>query len=98
MLDVTSVFPPGTGPAPGSAHERYVADRLAEVGLWGTATLAEVVRGHALRNPDGAAFIAEGERLTWREFDRQSDVLAARLAEAGSRSSTCSASRARSDC
>src|SRR5689334_8035161 len=77
------LFPAGTGPEPGSPHERYVADRLAEVGRWGTTTLAERVREHARTNPDGLAFIAGEDRLTWRAFDERSDRLAGHLVASG---------------
>ncbi|MFG2040583.1 class I adenylate-forming enzyme family protein [Dactylosporangium sp. NPDC048998] len=76
-------FPPGTAPAPGSVHERYVADRLAEVGRWGEENLPDVVRRHAAKNPDGLAFIAADDRMTWRQFDAWSTAFARRLAEAG---------------
>ena len=81
--DVTDLFPRGTAPAPGSVHERYVADRLAEVGRWGTDTLVERVRQHAARIPDRPAFIAGDDRLTWQAFDDLSDRLAAVLLRSG---------------
>lgn len=77
------MFPAGTAPVPGSAHERYVADRLAEVGRWGTTTLAQRVAEHARHNPDGLAYIAGDDRLTWRDFDRRADRLAGYLAASG---------------
>ena len=83
VIDVARLFPPGTAPAPGSAHERYVADRLAEVGRWGTDTLAERVARHATENPAGCAFIADGDRLSWRDYHTQSDRLATLLVAHG---------------
>jgi acyl-CoA synthetase len=83
MTDLSTVFPPGTAPVAGSAHERYVQRRLAEVGRWGSDTLAQRVARHAARDPDGAAFIAAGERLTWRQFDEFSDRMATLLLRRG---------------
>jgi acyl-CoA synthetase len=76
-------FPPGTAPAAGSVHERYVADRLADVGRWGDETLPDVVRRHAAEDPDGLAFIAGADRMTWRQFDAWSTAFARRLVDAG---------------
>ncbi|MET7402468.1 class I adenylate-forming enzyme family protein [Dactylosporangium sp. NPDC005572] len=75
-------FPPGTAPAPGSVHERYVADRLADAAGAGE-NLADVVRRHAADNPDGDAFVAGDDRLSWRQFDEYSTWFARRLVEAG---------------
>jgi len=78
-----SVFPPGAEPQPGSVHARYVADRLGEVGRWGTGGLVEAVRRHAHARPDAPAFVADGDRLTWRRFDDDSDAFAAVFLRAG---------------
>ncbi|WP_433220152.1 class I adenylate-forming enzyme family protein [Dactylosporangium sp. CS-047395] len=75
-------FPPGTAPVAGSVHERYVADRNADVGRWGDETLPDVVRRHAAKNPDGAAFIAGDDRMTWQQFDAWSTAFAQRLVDA----------------
>jgi acyl-CoA synthetase len=80
---MTSVFPPGAEPVPGSPHERYVADRLSEVGRWGTDTLADRVRQHALAKPGALAFIGGDERITWREYDALSDRLAGHFVALG---------------
>lgn len=82
-MEINEVFPAGTAPVPGSAHERYVADRLAEVGRWGTETLAQRVRHHARTIPDRLAFIAGDDRLTWYDYDGLSDRLAAVLIHRG---------------
>ncbi|MEV6930639.1 AMP-binding protein [Dactylosporangium sp. NPDC051485] len=66
-----------------NVHGRYVADRLAEVGRWGSETLPDVVRRHAAENPDGLAFIAGEHRMTWRQFDSWSTAFARRLVAAG---------------
>lgn len=52
-------------------------------GWWSTATLADVVAGHAETLAEGAAFIADDERLSWGEYDRRSGCLAATLAACG---------------
>ncbi|GAB3840646.1 hypothetical protein GCM10027610_048570 [Dactylosporangium cerinum] len=75
------LFPAGAAPAPGSVHERYVADRLAGVG--DGETLPDTVRRHATAQPDGIAFVAGGDRLTWAQFDARSTAFARRLAGAG---------------
>ena len=76
------LFPAGAAPAPGSVHERYVADRLAG---WsrGGETLPDAVRRHAAARPDGIAFVAGDDRLTWAQFDARSTAFARRLAGAG---------------
>ncbi|MFC0865845.1 class I adenylate-forming enzyme family protein [Sphaerimonospora cavernae] len=93
FADVAALFPPGTAPAAGSAHERYVAQRLAEVGRWGTDTLVDRVRRHAALIPDRPAFIAapapgktsgegsgeDGDLISWRQYDELSDRLAVLL-------------------
>ncbi|MET7422939.1 AMP-binding protein [Dactylosporangium sp. NPDC005555] len=78
---VHDLFPAGAAPAPGSVHERYVADRLAEVR--DGETLPDTVRRHAAAQPDGVAFVAGDDRLTWAQFDARSSAFAARLADAG---------------
>ncbi|MGN9910140.1 class I adenylate-forming enzyme family protein [Phytohabitans sp. LJ34] len=88
--EVAALFPPGTGPVPGSAHERFVAERLAELaagalGGHGDETIAQRVRRHATAIPDRAAFVAGSRRITWREYDELSDRLAAALLERGLR-------------
>ena len=45
-----------------------------------TATLSEVVAGHAGRHPDGPAFLCEGRVTTWSDYDRAGWAHAARLA------------------
>lgn len=49
-------------------------------GWWGDRTAADYVALHAARTPDKAAYVCEGRRLTWRDYDAQVDVLAALLA------------------
>ncbi|MDT0530557.1 class I adenylate-forming enzyme family protein [Micromonospora sp. DSM 115977] len=83
MNQVSALYPPGTAPAPGSAHERYVADRLAEVGRWGTDTLVDRVRRHAVAIGERPAFVTGTERVSWRQLDDLSDRLAAVLLRQG---------------
>lgn len=80
---ISARFPEWGGPAPGSAHERYVAARLAEVGEYGTETVADLVARHAADRPDGVAFVDEGRRLTWMEYEQRSTALAAVIVAAG---------------
>ena len=49
----------------------------------GHHTLADRVRQHAASIPDGLAFIAGADRLTWREYHAHSDGFAALLVDAG---------------
>ena len=75
------LFPAGAAPAPGSVHERYVADRLAGVrdGRDAARRRPPARRG----TPDGIAFVAGDDRLTWAQFDARSTAFARRLAGAG---------------
>ncbi|MEV0705686.1 class I adenylate-forming enzyme family protein [Saccharopolyspora sp. NPDC050389] len=60
-----------------------MAERLAEVGRFGSETLAERVRRHAVERPDAFAFVGDGQRLTWSDVDELADRLAAGLVAAG---------------
>lgn len=84
--EVASLFPAGAGPVPGSVHEQYVAERLTEVGRFGSETLADCVRRHAAQRGDRPAYTAAGGlSLSWAELDSLSDRLAALLVGAGIR-------------
>ncbi|HEX5265513.1 MAG TPA: class I adenylate-forming enzyme family protein, partial [Acidimicrobiales bacterium] len=48
-----------------------------------TATLSEVVAGHAATRPDRPAFLCEGRVTTWQDYDRAGWEHAGRLATAG---------------
>lgn len=48
-------------------------------GWWGELTVADYVARNAEAIPDRIAYVADGERLTWKEYDRQVDVLARAL-------------------
>ncbi len=67
----------------GSVHERYVAARLAEVGRWGTETLADRVAAHAARIPERDAFVAGPDRIGWRGLHELSDRMATFLVRQG---------------
>ena len=45
--------------------------------------LADVVDGWAATRPDAAAYLADAERMTWREYARRSDRVARRLVDLG---------------
>jgi long-chain acyl-CoA synthetase len=47
------------------------------------ATLPDLVRAHALERPDAVAVVDPDERMTWREFDKFVDRIAARLQQDG---------------
>ena len=65
-----------------------VIDAYVAAGWWGTASLAQVVAGHAARRPAAPAYIvadaaAPDRVLTWAQYDERSSVLAAILVQAG---------------
>lgn len=65
-----------------------VIRRHTEAGHWDDVTLAQHVADHARARPDAIAFATEQQRLSWRDYDADSDRLAAILAarlEPGSR-------------
>lgn len=80
---LAAVFPDGTEPVRGSAHAHYVAERLGEVGRWGTATISEHVRRHARERADQLAYVEGKNRVTWAEFDAAADHYARVLAGSG---------------
>lgn len=82
---VADRYPPGRAPIAGSVHEAYVAERLAEVGKWGSGTMADHVRRHARERGDKNAFVEGNFALTWAELDLLSDQLATTFAGAGLR-------------
>ncbi|BBG00956.1 MULTISPECIES: (2,3-dihydroxybenzoyl)adenylate synthase [Pseudonocardia] len=61
--------------------ERAGAYRAA--GLWGTATIPQELHRVALAHPDRDAVVAPGARLSYRELDRRSDLIAAGLLRTG---------------
>jgi acyl-CoA synthetase len=66
-----------------SVVDPVLAAEYRAQGWWGDETLADHVRRHATDRPDATAFVADGGRLTWAEYDRESDRLAGVLAAAG---------------
>lgn len=54
-----------------------------EAGLWGTRTIADELHQVALAHPDRPAVVALDGRLTYRELDERTDLLAAGLAGLG---------------
>jgi 2,3-dihydroxybenzoate-AMP ligase len=67
-------------PYPAGTARRYRA-----AGLWGSRTIADEFHAVALAHPDQLAVVALDGRLTYRELDERSDVLAAGLAGLGLR-------------
>lgn len=49
-------------------------------GWWGDMTIADHVARNAQSIPDRTAYAVDGDELSWREYDRQIDVLAQALA------------------
>lgn len=80
---------PGVGPGAGSIGLGSVDDlpvvdpglerEYTEQGWWGRRTLAEHVAENARTDPDGLALVEGERRWTWADFDRATEVLAARL-------------------
>ena len=65
-------------PYPDDAVRRY-----RDAGLWGTRTIADELHAVAAAHPERDAVVALDGRLTYRELDERSDVLAAGLAGLG---------------
>jgi len=60
-----------------------LARRYRRSGLWGTRTIADELRAVATAHPRREAVVALDGRMTYRELDERTDVLAAGLAELG---------------
>jgi acyl-CoA synthetase len=60
-----------------------LAVEYRRTGWWGDDTVAQCVRRHATGRPDAPAFVEPGRRVTWAEYDRRSDALAAELVGTG---------------
>lgn len=60
-----------------------LARRYRRSGLWGTRTIADELHAVALAHPQREAVVALDGRLTYRELDERTDVLAAGLAGLG---------------
>lgn len=63
--------------------DRAVAAEYRARGWWGDLTLADHVGRHATERPAATAFVADGGRLTWADYDRSADRLAGVLVGAG---------------
>src|SRR5246500_3605099 len=63
---------------PGEAVRRY-----RQAGLWGTRTIADELHAVATAHPHHEAVVALDGRMTYRELDESTDVLAAGLAGLG---------------
>ena len=70
----------------GNRADPAAAAAYRAAGWWGDDTIASVVARHAEANPDAPAYIAEGRRYTWSEYDRDSDTIARVLLAGGHRS------------
>ena len=60
-----------------------LARRYRQAGLWGTCTIADELHAVAAAHPQRDAVIALDGRVTYRELDERTDVLAAGLAGLG---------------
>jgi len=60
-----------------------LARRYRRSGLWGTRTIADELRAVATTHPQREAVVALDGRMTYRELDERTDVLAAGLAGLG---------------
>jgi non-ribosomal peptide synthetase component E (peptide arylation enzyme) len=60
-----------------------LADRYRQAGLWGTRTIPDELHAVAAAHPQRDAVVALDGRLTYRELDERTDVLAAGLAGLG---------------
>ncbi|WP_427869539.1 class I adenylate-forming enzyme family protein [Leucobacter luti] len=62
-----------------SLAPEIIADYTAR-GWWGELTVADYVAVQAERVPEKTAYVCEGRRLSWRDYDAQIDELASILA------------------
>src|ERR1700758_2640895 len=60
-----------------------LARRYRRSGLWGTRTIADELHAVAAAHPRREAVVALDDRVTYRELDERTDVLAAGLAGLG---------------
>ena len=54
-----------------------------EQGWWGDDTVGSLVRRWAVERPDQVAYVADGRRYTWAEYDRDADAIARALLAGG---------------
>ena len=55
------------------------ARRYHDAGWWGDDTVGSLVAHWARTRPDAIAFVADGRRYTWAEYDRDADAIARAL-------------------
>ena len=60
-----------------------VAAEYRAAGWWGDTTVGDAVAGWATTRPDGDAFVADGRRATWADYDQRATALARVLAGTG---------------
>lgn len=60
-----------------------VAAEYRARGWWGDTTVGDAVAGWATTRPVGEAWVADGRRATWLDYDRRATALAAVLAGTG---------------
>ena len=60
-----------------------LARRYRRSGLWGTRTIADELHAAAIAHPQREAIVALDGRMTYRELDERTDILAAGLAGLG---------------
>ncbi len=58
------------------------AARYHDAGWWGDDTVGSLVARWARTRPDAVAFVADGRRYTWAEYDRDADAIARALLSA----------------
>lgn len=52
-------------------------------GWWTDETLSGLVRRHAAERPDAAAYLADGQVMTWAQYDALANTIAGQLAKLG---------------
>jgi acyl-CoA synthetase len=60
-----------------------VAAAYRAAGWWGDTTVGDAVAAWAVEGPDRTAWVADGRRATWAEYDRRATLLAEVLAGTG---------------
>ncbi len=60
-----------------------LAQSYRDQGWWSDEPLGATIRRRATLDPDGLAYIGDSVTLTWSEYDRNADALAARLVGSG---------------
>jgi acyl-CoA synthetase len=60
-----------------------LAQTYRDRGWWSDEPLGATIRRRATEDPDGVAYIGDSITLTWSDYDRNADALAARLVGSG---------------